>query len=98
RKKKDKNVIEKQMQEMYQWSFLHLLSYIDYRKKIETLHLKIIEPLHKYLPEKTMENWEEIIHEKIEQQFEERKQQITNEQVEELNEEDALIQKATKAN
>src|SRR5699024_6249580 len=94
---KDKKTLQKQMEEMDQWSFLHLLSYLDYRPKIVTLHLKLIEPMHKYLPEETMARWEEIIDEKMEQQLEERKQQITREQAEEesRNEEDALIQKAT---
>src|SRR5699024_10205894 len=97
---KDKKTLQKQMEEMDQWSFLNLLSYLVYRPKIETLHLKLIEPLNKYLPEEIMASWEEIIHEKMEQQLEERKQKITSEQAEEenLNEEDALIKKATRAN
>lgn len=98
--KKDKYSLQKQMKEMEQWSFLHLLSYLVYRPKIETLHLKLIEPLHQYLPEETMASWEEIIHEKMERQLGDKKQHIASEQVEEeeTNEEDALIQKATKAN
>src|SRR5699024_11747903 len=40
---KDKKTLQKQMEEMDQWSFLHLLSYLVYRPKIETLHLKLIE-------------------------------------------------------
>src|SRR5699024_8654770 len=97
---KDKKTLQKQMEEMDQWSFLHLLSYLVYRPKIETLHLKLIEPLHKYLPEETMASWEEISHEKMEQQLEERKQQRASERAEEenLNEEDALIQEAMRAN
>lgn len=96
----NKKVLQKQMKEMDQWSFLHLLSYLVYRSKIETLHLKLIEPLHQYLPKETIASWEEVIHEKIEQHLEERKQQITSEQAdeEEIDEEDALIKKATKAN
>src|SRR5699024_3877962 len=96
---KDKKTIQKLKQEMNHWSFLHLLSYLVYRPKIETLHLKLMEPLHKYLPEETMVGWEEILHEKIERQLEERKAQTSSEQVteEEMNEEDALIQKATNA-
>lgn len=97
---KDKETIQKLKQSMDHWSFLHLLSYLVYRSKIETLHLKLMEPLHRYLPEETMLGWEEIIHEKIERQLEERKQQTSSEQAteEEMNEEDALIQKATNAN
>src|SRR5699024_8818213 len=97
---KDKKTLQKQMEEMDQWSFLHLLSYLVYRPKIETLHLKLIEPLHKYLPEETMASWEEIIHEKMEQQLEERKQETTSEHAEEeeLHEDDALVQKAMRAN
>src|SRR5699024_1630643 len=97
---KDKKTLQKQMEEMDQWSFLHLLSYLVYRPKIETLHLKLIEPLHKYLSEETMASWEEIINLKMEQQLEERKQQITSEKEEEekLNEENALNQKAMRAN
>jgi len=96
----NKKVLQKQMKEMDQWSFLHLLSYLVYRSKIEALHLKLIEPLHQYLPKETIASWEEVIHEKIEQHLEERKQQITSEQAdeEEIDEEDALIKKATKAN
>src|SRR5699024_5403914 len=63
--KKDKKALQKQMQKMDQWSFLHLLSYLVYRPKIETLHLKLIEPLHKYLPEETMASWEEIRSEEV---------------------------------
>src|SRR5699024_12456238 len=71
--KKDKKVLQKQMKKMDQWSFLHLLSYLVYRQKIQTLHLKLIETLNKYLIEEIMASWEEFIHEKIEQQLEERK-------------------------
>jgi len=98
--KKDKKVLQRQMQEMDQWSFLHLLSYLVYRPNIETLHLKLIESLHQYLPEKTMDSWEEIIYEKMERQLEERKQKLASGETEkeEVNEEDALIKKAMKAN
>lgn len=96
---KDKTALQQQLGEMDQWSFLHLLSYLVYRPKIETFHLKLIEPLHKYLPEEVMVSWEKVIYEKMEQQMEERKQPIVSEQAEEeINEEDALIQKALKAN
>src|SRR5699024_5130956 len=51
---KDKKTLQKQMEKMDLWSFLHLLIYLVHRPKIETLHLILIEPHQQYLPEETM--------------------------------------------
>ncbi|MDY0407212.1 type IV secretory system conjugative DNA transfer family protein [Virgibacillus sp. 179-BFC.A HS] len=51
--KKDKGTLQRQMLEMDKWSFLHYLSYLVYHPNREALHLKLIEPVHKYLPKKS---------------------------------------------
>ena len=98
--KKDKGALQKQMLEMDKWSFLHYLSYLVYRPNLEALHLKLMEPVHKYLPEEVMFRWEEKIKKKMERQLEQRKQQKAKEQSVESEEdkEEALIQKAISAN
>jgi len=99
--KKDKGALQKQILEMDKWSFLHYLSYLVYRPNLEALHLKLMEPIYKYLPEETISGWQEEINKKMEHQLELRKQEKEseqNEEEEEENKEEALIQKAISAN
>lgn len=97
--KKDKEALQKQMLEMDNWSFLHYLSYLAFHPNLEALHLKLMEPVRKYLPADVMSEWEEKINEKMECQLEQRKQEKAkqNEDAEE-DKEEALIQKALSAN
>ncbi|OZU88646.1 type IV secretion system protein VirD4 [Virgibacillus indicus] len=99
--KKDSETTQKQMQEMDNWSFLHYLSYLVYRPNFEALHLKLIEPVHKYLQEDVLSEWEEKVKKRMERQLEQRKKeqrQEQNEDTEEANKEEALIKKAISAN
>src|SRR5699024_4978011 len=98
---KDKVALQKQMMEMDKWSFLHYLSYLVYRPNLEALHLKLMEPVYKYLPEDTMSGWQEKLNKKMERQLELRKQEKESEQKEEEeeeNKEEARVQKAIRAN
>src|SRR5690625_2943114 len=98
--KKDRNTLQQQMLEVEEWSFLHYLSYLVYHPNLEALHLKLMEPVYKYLPEDTMAGWQEKINKRMEHQLELRKQEKESEQEKEDvgNEEEALIQKAISAN
>lgn len=95
---KDKGALQKQMLEVDKWSFLHYLSYLVYRPNLEALHLKLMEPVHKYLPKEVMSGWEEKINKKMERQLEQRKHDKESEQEKEENKEETLIQKAINAN
>lgn len=92
---KDRSALQKQMLEVEEWSFLHYLSYLVYHPNLEALHLKLMEPLNKYLPQDTMAGWQEKINKRMERQLELRKQEKESEQE---DEKEALIQKAISAN
>src|SRR5699024_9900855 len=98
---KDRSTLQQQMLEVEEWSFLHYLSYLVYHPNLESLHLKLMEPVSKYLPEDTMAGWQEKINKRMEHQLELRKQEKESKKEKEEdvgNEEDALIQKAISAN
>ncbi|WP_373894662.1 VirD4-like conjugal transfer protein, CD1115 family [Virgibacillus sp. CBA3643] len=97
---KDRSTLQQQMLEVEEWSFLHYLSYLVYHPNLEALHLKLMEPVYKYLPENTMAGWQEKINKRMEHQLELKKQEKESEQEKEDvgNEEEALIQKAISAN
>lgn len=97
---KDRSTLQQQMLEVEEWSFLHYLSYLVYHPDLEALHLKLMEPVYKYLPENTMAGWQEKINKRMEHQLELKKQEKESEQEKEDvgNEEEALIQKAISAN
>ncbi|GAQ18442.1 conjugal transfer protein TraG [Oceanobacillus picturae] len=92
---KNRSTLQGQMLEVDKWSFLHYLSYLVHHPNLEALHLKLMEPLNKYLPQDTMVGWQEKINERMEHQLELRKQEKGEDGE---NEEDALIQKAISAN
>src|SRR5699024_4344202 len=98
--KKDRSTLQNHMLGVDKWSFLHYLSYLVYHPNLEALHLKLMEPVYKYLPEDTMSAWQEKINKKMERQLEQRKQEKEGEQYgeEEENKEEALIQKAISTN